>query len=216
MTDTPAVKVNSNPPAEGLPPAKSEVSSPLQWVREGIAAVISIAILVVTVLMMYGTYSYAAKESPANADANAAIVRKESYDRQKDIMLYALALLGTVTGYYLGRVPAELHAQQAQQSANTAQEQLQKTQTKLTDTAGQAAEAATQVSIAQNEKHAAQTKLSKAADALETSQVAISKTLSNIPKTLGDSAAGPGTAGVADLRRAQEEIERTLRELRGA
>lgn len=45
-----------------------------------------------------------------------------------------------MTGYYLGRVPAEPHAQQAQQTANTSQRQLANTQVQL----GGATTAATQ------------------------------------------------------------------------
>ena len=54
--------------------------------------------------------------------------------------LLLIALLGTVTGYYLGRVPAELRAQQAQQTANNTQTQLAGTQAQL----GTATTAATQ------------------------------------------------------------------------
>src|SRR5712664_4000490 len=79
---------------------KTESSSPLQWFREGIAGVISLVVLGVAALMLYGTYNYA-KDMPATADATTIAARKESYEHQKDIMLYALALLGTVTGYYL-------------------------------------------------------------------------------------------------------------------
>jgi hypothetical protein len=38
--------------------------------------------------------------------------------------MLAWALLGTVTGYYFGRVPAELRAQKAEESATTAHSQL--------------------------------------------------------------------------------------------
>jgi hypothetical protein len=193
---------------------KPESSSPLQWLREGIAAIISLVILIIAAIMLYDTYYYV-RDTSANADATIAASRKESYERQKDIMLYALALLGTVTGYYLGRVPAELHAQQAQRSANTAQDQLQKTQTKLTDTAGSAAAAATQVTVAEKEKEAAKAKASRAAEALEVANEAISKTLSASPvsKTLGESA-GPESLNLESLRRAQDEIRASLREIR--
>jgi hypothetical protein len=196
-------------------PIKSELGSPLQWFREGIAGLISLVVLAIAALMLYGTYNYV-RDTPANADATVAATRKESYERQKDIMLYALALLGTVTGYYLGRVPAELHAQQAQKSANTAQDQLQKTQTKLTDTAGSAAAAATQVTIAEKEKDTAKAKAAKAVDALVVAKDAIAKTLSSpVSKTLGESAGGP-VKDAENLRLAQQEIEATLREIRDA
>jgi hypothetical protein len=194
---------------------KTESRNPLQWFREGIAGIISLVILVMAAVMLWGTYNYA-KDATPTADANVVSTRKESYERQKDIMLYALALLGTVTGYYLGRVPAELHAQQAQRSANAAQDQLQKTQTKLTDTAGSAAVAATQVAVAENEKATAKAHEAKAVKGLENANEAISKTLSTpVSKTLG--AEGPVSAKNLDnLRQAQQEIERTLRELQNS
>ena len=93
----------------------------LNCIRELLAAAISIVILVLAALTIYGTWKTA---SIVESDAAASAKRKDAYDRQKDIMLYAVALLGTVTGYYLGRIPAELHAQQAQHAATDAQAQL--------------------------------------------------------------------------------------------
>lgn len=191
-------------------------SSPLQWFREGIAGAISLVILVIAAVMLYNTYTYA-RDMPYNADQAVITALKESYERQKDILLYALALLGTVTGYYLGRVPAELHAQQAQKSANTAQDQLQKTQTKLTETAGSAATAATHATIAEKEKEAAKAKTARAAEALEVARDAISKTLSPgspVSKKLSEAVADEPSDEVEILRRAQQEIEATLRDIR--
>jgi len=210
---TEPTKVGDTEPDPDKRTTKTESSSPLQWFREGIAGIISVVVLAIAALMLYGTYNYV-RQTPDNADATIAAARKESYERQKDIMLYALALLGTVTGYYLGRVPAELHAQQAQRSANTAQDQLQKTQTKLTDTAGSAAAAATQVTIAEKEKAAAKAKVAKATGALEVAKDAIAKTLTApVSKTLGAESGSP-SRDVENLRRAQQEIEATLREIR--
>lgn len=114
----------------------TEVSTPIQWFRELVTGSISVVILVIASVTLYGTWSFA---RTVPTDDKMMVAQKEAYERQKDIMLYALALLGTVTGYYLGRVPAELHAQQAQRSADTAQHELQSTQTKLTNTASSAA-----------------------------------------------------------------------------
>jgi hypothetical protein len=212
----------TNPPAKSDPPApKPESANPLQWVREGIAGIISLAVLFIAVILLYGTYNYA-RETPANADAAVAANRKESYERQKDVMLYALALLGTVTGYYLGRVPAELHAQQAQSAANNAQQQLQQTQTKLSDTAGSAAAAAAQVSVAEKEKHDAKSKLNRASKVLETAHRAINTTLAkpqSVRKTLGGESAAASDAAAPDvepLRRAGQEVEIMLREIHGS
>jgi hypothetical protein len=194
----------------------SESSSPLQWFREAITAIISLVTLGIAAIMLYDTYAYVRDTSPT-ADAAIIEARKVSYERQKGIMLYALALLGTVTGYYLGRVPAELHAQQAQRSANTAQDQLQKTQTKLNETAGSAAAATEQATAAEKENEAAKAKAARAAEALEVANDAISKTLSasQSAKVLAESAA-PESPHVEGLRRAQQEIEASLRDIRNS
>jgi hypothetical protein len=192
----------------------TESNGPLQWFREGIAGIISLVILTIAGVMLYGTYNYV-RDTTGNADPAIAATRKESYERQKDIMLYTLALLGTVTGYYLGRVPAELHAQQAERSANTAQDQLQKTQTKLTDSAGTAASAAAQVTVAEREKNAAKAKLTRAADSLELAKSAISTALSVSPqpRVLGESSGAGPQKNADDLRRAEQQIAMTLREI---
>jgi hypothetical protein len=57
------------------------------------------------------------------------------FNRQKDIMLYGLSLLGTVTGYYFGRVPAELRARQAEATAAASQRSLSDAQDKATTAA---------------------------------------------------------------------------------
>jgi len=71
-----------------------------QTLREIITALLSLAIATISLWMLVDTYLSGRQVGPAN----------EAYGRQKDLLLYSLALLGTVTGYYLGRVPAELHA----------------------------------------------------------------------------------------------------------
>src|SRR3569832_1352314 len=55
----------------------------------------------------------------------------DAYNREKDIMLYVVSLFGTVTGYYLGRVPAEVNARRAETAASAAQQQLAESQEKL-------------------------------------------------------------------------------------
>jgi hypothetical protein len=156
-----------------MPEASSpnrEVSVALQWFRELITAGISIVVLVLAATMLFGTWQFA-RTIPAGTDVTA---HKDAYDRQKDIMLYALALLGTVTGYYLGRVPAELHAQQAQQ-------QLRTTQSQLTDAARTAAVAVSQASTAQSEKQQALEKVENAKTALEGASTTISEAITGIP-----------------------------------
>ena len=198
-----------------------EAATPLQWFREIITAGISLVVLLLTATMLYGTWQFA-RTVQTGADS---VAQKEAYDRQKDLMLYALALLGTVTGYYLGRVPAELHAQQAQRAATSAQEQLQTTQTKLTDTASTAAVAATQATTAQAEKHQALQQVGEAKDALEYVSSTMSQAIAGAEQepraTLRAGEEAPASFGtsvppaIEDLKRAKTEIDRVLRQMRG-
>ncbi|HVO60820.1 MAG TPA: hypothetical protein VMT53_07785 [Terriglobales bacterium] len=115
----------------------------VQIFREVVTAVISVSILTVSVWMMVNTYragSHAMLSQKSDEKQNEAEVKAmtDAFGRQKDLLLYALALLGTVTGYYLGRVPAELRAQQAQQTISSSQRQLANTQSQL-DTVATAA-----------------------------------------------------------------------------
>ncbi len=98
---------------------KRTSTDPLQVLREGIAVVISIVILGLAAWTIGQTFLAARGD---NVDA---------YNREKDIMLYVVSLFGTVTGYYLGRVPAEVNARRAETAARAAQQQLSESQEKL-------------------------------------------------------------------------------------
>jgi hypothetical protein len=79
-----------------------------QKVREVITGVISIAIAGLALWMLYDTYATSKITTTA---------QQEVFSRQKDILLLGITLLGTVTGYYLGRVPAEKQADVARDAA---------------------------------------------------------------------------------------------------
>lgn len=79
--------------------------------REIMASGIAVVIVALTVWMLFKVFVLGGK-----ADADP-----EAYARQKDIMLYGLTLLGTILGYYFGRVPAERRAEQAEEVAGNAQ-----------------------------------------------------------------------------------------------
>jgi hypothetical protein len=98
---------------------KRTSTDPLQVLREGIAVVISIVVLGLAAWTIGQTFLAARGD---NVDA---------YNREKDIMLYVVSLFGTVTGYYLGRVPAEVNARRADTAARAAQQQLSESQEKL-------------------------------------------------------------------------------------
>jgi chromosome segregation ATPase len=98
---------------------KRSLPDPLQVLREGMAVVISMAILGLAAWTIGQTFLAARGDSV------------DAYNREKDIMLYVVSLFGTVTGYYLGRVPAEVNARRAESAANAAQEQLAQSQERL-------------------------------------------------------------------------------------
>lgn len=107
--------------------------------REAIAALLSGAILVTTTWAFMRTF-----ESGSLIFAgDSALAAREAYERQKDLLMLALGLLGTVTGYYLGRVPAELRASAAQSAAERARAELASANSLLTQ-AATTATAATQ------------------------------------------------------------------------
>jgi hypothetical protein len=80
--------------------------------REIVTAAIGLGIFVTTAYMLVRTFNYGAQGFGDEATP-AARAMQAAYGRQKDMLLYALSLLGTVTGYYLGRVPAERAADRA-------------------------------------------------------------------------------------------------------
>jgi hypothetical protein len=86
--------------------------------REIVAGVIGITILIITLVMMYETYHSAAQAFPADNEKSLF----DAYTRQKELLQLALGLLGTVTGYYLGRIPAERAASRANQEATEAKQ----------------------------------------------------------------------------------------------
>jgi hypothetical protein len=77
--------------------------------RESVPAVIALAILAVALWMLVDVHHLPKGEG-------------DVYQREKDILFLALGFLGTVTGYYFGRVPAERHADAARVVASAAQE----------------------------------------------------------------------------------------------
>jgi hypothetical protein len=80
-----------------------------QFLREIVTALISVAIVALALFLLWDVYCTAKGKA-------------ETFDRQKDLLSLVLGLLGTVTGYYFGRVPAERHADAARDAAHAAHE----------------------------------------------------------------------------------------------
>jgi hypothetical protein len=176
----------------------------MQAIREGMASLISLVILVLAAITMWYTFvSGGAAASPAQVEA---------YNRQKDVMLYALALFGTVTGYYLGRIPAEVNAKRADAAANAAQTQLVRTQDKLTDTAANASVAAAQLGQVKEEKTKIAKNLKETTGALRQAQDALTGALPSPGggrRTFGAEAT-PADEAEDRLREARDHIARVL------
>ncbi|ATE59008.1 hypothetical protein CCZ27_02675 [Thauera sinica] len=201
----------------------------MQWLRESMAALISLVILVLTASMMWMTFvaADATKEVKVpvattavpsdEAEKNARTYQTESYNRQKDIMLYALALLGTVTGYYLGRVPAEINAKRAENAADTAQRQLSRTQDRLADSAATVSAAQTELGQVKEQKAKVASAAKGAARALHDVRdtLATAQYPSFGPTGRGSLAGGAATAPASDaaMQQAIERIDAALRDI---
>ncbi len=190
-------------------------SGGLQVLREGMAAIVSIVIVALAAFTMWFTFT-AAGYSGADPSREQAI--EKAYNRQKDIMLYAFALFGTVTGYYLGRVPAEANAKRAEKAAATAQTQLSRTQEKLSDVASTSSSASARLDVLREQKVAMGDKLQKSTKMLRVARDAISQAAASggtsdaSRPSLGPRMAGGATSGVdpEQLRALAQEIDDML------
>ena len=128
----------------------------------------------------------------------------DAYNREKDIMLYVVSLFGTVTGYYLGRVPAEVNARRADTAARAAQQQLSESQEKL-------GAATAEATTARGAEAQASKRLGKTAAELRNVSEAIGK-LHRVPRApaapagafamrADDDVPDAGDAGLAEAKR---------------
>ena len=91
-----------------------------EGLREVVSALLSAAIALAAMYMLWRTFGVAGEPIPlVDGKPNPGLT--DAYQRQKDILLIAMGLLGTVTGYYFGRVPAERGADAARQAQKTAE-----------------------------------------------------------------------------------------------
>jgi hypothetical protein len=111
-------------PTNGTTPPGAPQPTWQAVLHESFSIILATTVLVLTVWMIARTFSNGSETFSPQDNA----LKKEAYERQKDIMLYGLSLLGTVTGYYLGRVPAERRADSAQQTADKAQKRADESQ----------------------------------------------------------------------------------------
>ena len=86
--------------------------------REIVAGAIGVGILLISLVMVSRTYNFVSQAFPKDAQQ----LFQDAYVRQKEMVQLALGLLGTVTGYYLGRIPAENAAKRANKEAAQAKQ----------------------------------------------------------------------------------------------
>lgn len=116
------------PGHSSLPPTKTNA---ILWLKEVVAAVLALAISGSALWMLLGTYNAAAQEIPVDErvldETQTPLLeaqeraRLEQLSGQKDILLVAIGLFGSVLGYYFGRVPAEHRAERAESAAAAAE-----------------------------------------------------------------------------------------------
>jgi hypothetical protein len=150
-------------------------------VKELMTSLLALSIAGVTLGLLVAAFA------SAGATGSSAV---DAFNRKKDVLLLALPVLGTILGYYFGRVPAERRAEQAEQTATGAQEQVVATQNaRAKAEAGQAA-AEQQTAQIRND---GLTTAGRLRDALE----------GGLGPTLGDTAG----AAAPDTARAMAELD---------
>ncbi len=78
----------------------------IQAFKEGITALMGLAVVIFTLWIAYASLAYTAN--------------REQMSNAKDILLLVMGLTGVVIGYYFGRIPADARATQANQKADAA------------------------------------------------------------------------------------------------
>ena len=192
--------------------ATKPVPENLQVVREAMSVIISLVVLALAAYMLYGTFvagsatvavppSFASAQDASAANAQYERVLKaqaDAYARQKDVMLYVLALFGTVMGYYLGRVPAEASARRAERSAESAQKELSKSQDRLVDESGKTSTAVAEAGRAKEAKTVVEAKLRTSAAAMKEASVAMKAQTRRSGGAKGYASLSPSAEGAND------------------
>jgi hypothetical protein len=88
----------------------------LTWLKESMTSLLAAAIVVVALALLWRTFT---------AGGGSGKSAPSIFARDKDVLQYILPILGTVIGYYFGRVPAERRAEKAEQTATGAQKQAE-------------------------------------------------------------------------------------------
>jgi hypothetical protein len=136
--------------------------------KEGTTTVIALVILGITMGLLISTF-------------RAAV----TYEEKKDILLYALPLLGAVTGYYFGRVPAERRAEVAEESLGEANKTAHDSAAAAKEAQNRADEANQRKDEAGREKDEAQKKMKEAKVVLERARIKQVQGFNSMARTSG-------------------------------
>lgn len=139
----------------------SEKPTWTEGLREVISALVSAVIVVAAMYMLWRTFGVAGEPIPL-VDGKPNSMLADAYQRQKDILLIAMGLFGTVTGYYFGRVPAERGADAARQAQKTAEKSASDVRDAGATAAGKFEAALDRLSAGQNVQPKDQQELSNA------------------------------------------------------
>ena len=201
-------------PALPKPPLPTPTKpSPIPWLKEIVAAVLALAIAGSALWMLIGTYNAAAQPIVVDErvldEAQRPLLeaqeraRLEQRSGQKDIMLVAIGLFGSVLGYYFGRVPAEHRAERAESAAAAAE-------VTATTAVASASVAEARAGGERQEREKADRKVE---DARRTTE-AILPTLSSGPRRRGTLGPEGGSGGADEPAAAAAQLQALLERLR--
>jgi cell division septum initiation protein DivIVA len=179
----------------------NDKTSALNWTKEIIAALLSLAIATLTIWMLASAY-VSGSRSFFDKDAATMQANRDAYERQKDLLLYGLSLLGTVIGYYLGRVPAELSASHARQDAEGAKAQVKTTNDQLNEAVKSTMNISKDLSIAETARGRAESKIGQVIPAIQKLRSEAAKKM----KTHEDAKLGGAPAKPSELNEFYDEL----------
>jgi hypothetical protein len=142
------------------------VNSMFIHLKEGTSSVIALVILGVTMNVLLSTFGAA-----------------DNYEKKKDILLYALPLLGAVIGYYFGRLPAERRAEVAEKNLGDANKTVQESTIAVKEALKSADNSNLAKDVLTREKEAAETRTKETKAGLESAIIKLSQAFNSMLAT---------------------------------
>jgi hypothetical protein len=179
----------NSPPSD--PKVDLRIDLYLRLLREGITALIALAVVVTTLALVFQTLQLAGGTNGTDV----------AFQRGKDLLLFINPLLGVVLGYYFNKVTTEARAENAEATARQAA------------TVAQAA--TTSRELAEHGARLAETKVDEVtrtlAELSDASERLLNVQTARVPGTLGGDGDGPGHDDARDeLRLALAQARRQI------